>query len=168
MNEPFGFLLVTIDPPTTRGGSGLAWNLVEARIEKGMWPIYANTRNRRRFEPGKRLAFYVGGARKHAGEIVATAVIRSIDSRSGSRASVDPDRYLTDLADQVLRIEDVQYLDPPVLLKAKIGRMSFAPANMTRWGVVLMGGCRALSEADWGVLFAAEPPKSDTPDHLSD
>lgn len=34
--------------------------------------------------------------------------------------------------------------------------MSFRPSNPTRWGVVLMGGCRALSEEDWEVLVRSE------------
>ena len=157
MSELHGFLLVTIDPPTIRGGTGAAWDLVETRLRKGLWPIYQNTRNRKRFEPGKHVAFYVGGRKQHRGEIVATAVIRSVETWSRFKGTVDPDRYLTGFADQVLRLTEVTYLDRPVELKHRVSRVSFAPTNKVRWGVILMGGCRALTREDWDVLV--EPTK---------
>lgn len=157
MSELHGFLLVTTDPMIVSGGTEHAWYLVEARLKRGLWPIYVNTRNRRRLEAGKHLAFYVGGQGKHFGEIVATAVIRSVERWSLSKGAVDPEKYLTAFADQVLRLESVIYLDQPVRLKNRVSVTSFAPTNMFRWGVVLMGGCRALTRRDWNLLVA--PPK---------
>jgi hypothetical protein len=153
VSDAFGFLLITVDPLTTHGGPGSAWDLVVARLAKRMWPIYANTRNRQRFGPGRRVAFYIGGERKHAGEVIATALVSSVESWTMSKGSVDPDRYLTEPADQVLRLDQISRLTSPVRLKDYVSKMSFAPSNMGRWGVVLMGGCRALSHEDWRLLF---------------
>ena len=150
---PFGFLLVTTDPRTTRGTRGTAWKLVQHRLAQKRWPLYANTRNRRAVAEGARIAFYVGGRRKFNGMVVATAIVDRKAEWSSSKGPIDPDVYVTDLADQVLFLRAIAYLEEPVLFRRLVDRMTFRPSNPQRWGVVLMGGCRSLQLADWRWLF---------------
>ncbi len=149
----YGFLLVTADPPRLNGGFGHAWNLVKTRLELGLWPIYSNTRNRKRLHAGMKVSFYVGGHHERAGTVVATAEIKEISSSTNLKQPIDPEEYLTGHADQVLRLSGIEYLQRPIILRNVIELLSFNPSNKLKWGVVLMGGCRALSREDWNILL---------------
>lgn len=153
--EPFGFILVTSDPDLLSGTRGTAYLLAKARLDSGLWPIYARTANRARLVPGAPLAFYIAGTKRNSGMIVATARVR--DRREGHqiRGPVDPEKYMTDQPATVLELEDVRYLKTPLEFRTKLKLLSFRPKNLTKWGTILMGGCRAVSEPDWNVLFNA-------------
>lgn len=145
--------MITTDPELVRGGQGYAWRLVDARLSLGIWPLYKNTRNRKQMKEGDRLAFYVGGSREYHGTIVATATIAA---KNDCRGPIDPDRYLTDFPNQTLILKDVERLEDPVDFRSKLDDLSFKPKNMTKWGIVLMGGCRSLQRGDWDSLFSAD------------
>lgn len=150
-----GFLLVTTDPETVSGSRGAAVDLVRYRIKRGLWPIYRNTRGRHAMVPGRRLAFYIAGTNSQglAGKIIATATIGRVSERKYSLESIDPEKYITDSPALVLHLADVSWLEQPLDFRSLLSELSFCPANMQKWGAVLQGGSRALSEPDWKVLF---------------
>jgi hypothetical protein len=43
-------------------------------------------------------------------------------------------------------------LTPSVKIQDALAKLSFTPSNATRWGVVLMGGVRRISDRDWTVI----------------
>lgn len=152
--DPFGFILVTNDPEKAAGGRGSAQELLLARLEKGSWPLYARTRCRGQIDIGSRLAFYVGGGGNLAGHIVATA--RAANKRTTGRRDelIDPVEFVTSHPDIVLELEQVEMLSQPVFFRDLLPSLSFCPSNMSKWGIVLMGGARAVSEEDWRILIA--------------
>lgn len=150
-----GFVLVTVDPELAEGGRAAAFDLVRWRLERGRWPIFKNTRCRRQMVPGSRLAFYVAGFGQHAGMIVATATLKAVHVSRRVNA-VDPPHFLTDLPDSVLELSEVAFLDPPVSFRDVAPRLSISPKNPRKWGVIVQGGVRALSEKDWRLVFRQE------------
>ncbi len=149
---PYGFLLITTDPLVEQGEPGAAFDLVEARLFKSAWPLYRRTPNRAAIGPGALLAFYVGGKRSHRGEIVATAKVLGKESVR-DRKAIDPRRFVTAPPDQIIRLDAVNWLQKPIVVNEVVHRLSFCPKNRKKWGVVMMGGARALIERDWQLLF---------------
>jgi hypothetical protein len=145
--------MVTVDPSTTQGRRGYAWHLVRDRLAGGRWPLFDNTPNKALIQAGAPLAFYVGGTDKHAGTIVALASVGQKVNWSAGRTRIDPARYDTEAPTQALVLAGLKYLHPPVSFKDALPKLTICPSNMQRWGVVLMGGVRGISEADWRTLF---------------
>ena len=149
----FGFLLVTVDPTLNSGRKGCAWHLVRDRLTAGRWPLFERTPGRGQIAAESRVAFYVGGRDKYAGSVVAIATVARKVSWSAARGRIDPPRFDTELPEQVLTLSGLQYLHPSVSFRETLPRLTFCPVNMQKWGAVLLGGVRALSEVDWGLLF---------------
>ena len=147
------FLLITSDPSMSGGSIGSAVDLVMARLQERLWPLYAGTRNRRRIDSGARVAFYVAGKRKLGGHLVAVAVVGQKRAWRLGDPRIDPDRFLTNAPDSVLELTDIQALEDPIRFRDRLKLLSFAPKNEAMWGAALMGGCRPLSDADWRVLI---------------
>lgn len=153
--QPFGILLVTSAPPLVNGRVGSALDLVRARLAAKVWPIYRHTRSRNTLRiPGIRLAFYVAGQGELAGYIVATAAVEKELPSSRTARPTDPPQYLTDVPSIVLALKDIHLLAEPVCFPDVLPRLSLNPgAKVRSWGIVVQGGARPLTRADWGVLF---------------
>jgi hypothetical protein len=131
---------------------GDAYRLAMHRVERGQWPIYERTRNRNAFVPGLRLCVYIAGSGASGGLIVATATVRRVRPwRSG--AALDPSAYATEVPHLVVELGDAGLLPTPVRFKDVLPRLSFAPADLSRWGPLLQGGSRRLSQEDWELML---------------
>lgn len=138
------FVMVTADPDLEAGGRGRAADLIGARLERAVWPLYAHTPNRIAISAGDTVAFYVGGSGPNCGCIVATAIVAEKRPwRSASR--IDPERYATMPPVQVLKLGLVRQVEPPLALRALLEESGQQIKNL---GNYLQGGCRT---------FAAEP-----------
>lgn len=143
------FILVTVDPELSNGRPGVAFDLVQWRLSRHLWPLYKRTRNRTAIAAGARVAFYVGGSRRLAGNIIATANAQDLRRQT----DVDPPNVLSDPASIVLSLHEVRQLKVPIRFRDVLPDLSIAPKNMSKWGVVLHGGSRRLTDADWAKLF---------------
>jgi hypothetical protein len=150
-----GFLLVTMDPLGARGVRLPAIQLVRDRLAAARWPIFEGTRNRNAILVGSRVAFYVGGTKDYSGKIVAAAVVTRKSKMTGP---LDLPRYATEWPAYALTLGEVVWLEPCIDFRSRLPELSFRPKNLDRWGVVLMGGCRALAPADWAALLRGTPP----------
>jgi hypothetical protein len=135
-----------------RDPAGSALRLTEHRLQRALWPIFEGTRNRAALLPGAKAVFYVGGTREGSGSLVATATVARKLLWSPARGSIDPPQLVFEHPAQALALVDIVRVEPPIRFLDVLGRLSFCPANMGKWGAVLMGGCRALSPADWATL----------------
>tara|TARA_Y100000768_G_scaffold389030_1_gene390890 strand:- start:12952 stop:13422 length:471 start_codon:yes stop_codon:yes gene_type:complete len=146
------FILVTKDGESFDGCKVSALDVIKRRIERNSWPIYEKTRGRKLFTKGSKIAFYIGGMSKASGKIIATAKIENIVLNSSY--SMTDDYLIEEPAYLFLNFSNVQWLEVPIKVKEKISKLSFCPQNMSKWGVVLMGGCRTLDNKDWFSLFS--------------
>lgn len=152
-DTPYGFLLVTADPTLESGRKGSAWDLVRARLDARLWPMYKNTRSREAIQtPGARLAFYVGGVGEKAGSIVATAAVERVLPPARLPRVVDPRQFLTDIPSLVLALRDVMIIANPVRFRDVLPLLTVKKPERGSWGILLQGGARALNEADWRTL----------------
>lgn len=103
--------------------------------------------------PGQRVAFYVGGRGPSGGTVVATAIVEGVDPARRAGPRVDPAKYLTDEPVIVLRLRDLVELETPVPFRDALPLLSFRPRNLDKWGIILHGGSRGMTEGDWEILF---------------
>lgn len=153
MNKNY-FILAVSDAEHYSGCKIPAFEVAKDRISKGRWPIYANTRNRKVIAEGDLCMIYIGGEKEMSGHFYCEFTIEKIDN--GRRMSlVDDEDILTDAPDRVIQIKCLEIYDYPMRAKPTLKKMSFFPKNESRWGVVLMGGCRKLSNSDYEIYQTA-------------
>ena len=148
-----GFILVTSDPRTQNGRKAWARSLVRDRLQRAKWPIYERTRHRDEFAPGVGVLFYIGGSRREAGTVVASAEVSSVRDWCYDDGLVDPARYQTPLPTKVLHLRNIEWLQRPFKFREALEGLSFCPKNLTKWGVVLIGGVRQVTQRDWDILL---------------
>lgn len=146
------FLLITTDGETENGKRASARTLIDWRLERRQWPLYAGTRHKMTMRAGDLLLFYQGGSRPGRQNIVAQARIDSIRS-AGRDDEFDPPWMLSSAADQVLALTDVRVLANAVPIRPLMGEISILP-KLRYWGALLMGGCRKMTEDDYDLIIA--------------
>lgn len=145
------FLLITTDGETENGKRTSARAVIDWRLDRGRWPIYAGTRHKRNMRPGDLLLFYQGGGRPGRQHIVARGRIAEVVTPKLDD-EFDPPWLLSGAADQALILEDVEALAAPVPIKPLMGEISILP-QLRFWGALLMGGCRRMTEADYRLIL---------------
>lgn len=88
-----------------------------------------------------------------SGHIIGQATVDSIRQWSRRDGGIDPTDCLTEAPERVLHLRDVAMFERLIRLRNRLENTSFSPSNPVKWGVVLMGGCRALSHDDWRILL---------------
>lgn len=151
--HPGGFMLVTVDPLLRSGRHGHAWFLVRERLCGGRWPLFANTPNCDRLAPRTPLSFYVGGEDRYSGCVVGVATVGQVVPWPAGRGPIDPPKYDTDVPVKVIDLSEVKYLHPPFSFRELLPKLTICPTTLKKWGVVLMGGVRAIPSEDWKILF---------------
>ena len=141
------FLLVTTPHFDQDGANKSARAIFEERISKNRWAIYTHTRNKKRLRKNDNVIFYVSN-RKTGGEVVARAkIFELIRPKRYERFEVEKDTV-----EFFLSFDSLDFFETPVLFKDVLPKMSFCPSNITKWGVVLIGGVRYLSDRDFKIL----------------
>jgi len=51
-----------------------------------------------------------------------------------------------------LSFKAINFFETRIFFKDLLPKMSFCPANKSKWGVVLMGGVRQLNDRDFSIL----------------
>jgi hypothetical protein len=153
LTEEFcNYILTTSDAEQLTGGVYSAHRVVRFRLTKLEWPLYERTRNRKLIKSGDRLLIYCGGARAGRGHIVASAVVDSIfDVRRGRRLSEESE-FISGNPDYVLILKDVSEFSKPVYFRDILPKLDCCPKNMSKWGVILHGGVRRISNSDFDTI----------------
>lgn len=121
-----------------------AKDIVRVRLNRGLWPLYERTPYRRALRPGSAVALYADRL------VIATATIVGV-IEAGYRTLSDD--TATELVAAHLRLENISWLDPAIDFREMLPRLTLCPKNMSKWGVVLMGGIRGINRADWETLL---------------
>ena len=99
------------------------------------------------------MAFYVAGGGENSGLVMA---ISEVGRKLTHGVATDPPQLFLPPPDQVLVLRGTEFLQPAPRLRDVVERLSFRPKRIEAWGVVLIGGCRALSRADWNLVVGRE------------
>lgn len=143
------FVLIKREGHTRDARPITALDSATALLAARLWPLWTHTRNRKAIRPGAHLAIYVAG---DGGRIVATAVADAVRSWSVELARQYP-LMLDGSPEWALCLAQVHVLAVPVIVRTRVHQLSFSGVQTPlKWGVYFMGGCRALSAADFAVL----------------
>jgi hypothetical protein len=126
-----------------------AVTVLNARLAASRWPLYERTRYRRNIVVGDRLVLYAGGGRAGGKCFHAIAVVgqKIAPDRSMIRRFSGLEGHLP--AVDWLHLAKIERLDPCIPMAEILAKLSFIPANRSRWGVAMMGGVRKISDIDW-------------------
>jgi len=143
------FILTSANNYDTNGLPIDAMDVLRDRLLNNKWPIYAGTRNRLKLLSGERVLFYVSS--KAVGyKIVANAeifVARPPNLKDYCISNPSP-------VHSILSFKNIKFLKKNIDFKKKLPKLSFAPKNMTKWGVVVLGGCRYVSLTDYMLIMS--------------
>ena len=149
MPEPSYFIFITMPQVTDSGASLSSQEVLESRLAENRWAVYSNTRNKHRLKSGDKVVFYTSN-RKTGGEISAVAQIKEFNKP-------DKHRYYLEehgVVEYFVSFEDITLFERTVGFKKLLRGFSFCPANIQKWGVVLMGGIRELNAADYKIIIS--------------
>lgn len=152
VSSRLNFLFVTTDSQTRSGDFARASQVAEFRLGIGEWPLYKNTRNQKSIQPGHRVLIYLGGRSASAGVVVATALVKEIRPVRSPRDSRESSEFFTDYPSSIMKLADVTRLPTHVVLRGVLPRLECCPKNMQKWGIILHGGVRQLSDHDFDLI----------------
>jgi hypothetical protein len=146
------YLLVVTTSQRWDGGSVPGFDLAERRLRDREWPLYKNTRNRSVIRSGDQLMVYVAGKGLNSTSVVATATVRKIEKILTPSLYHERKELCVPFADLLIRLDQVVILPSPVPFRAMLSELDCRPTNMAKWGAILQGGCRRLTDHDFTLL----------------
>ena len=147
------FLLICSDTEKVEGEES-AYNITRNRLDKGLWPIYKGTRNRRVIHEGDKCLFYLAGRKEYAQHVIASGDVKSIEKWDIRKGAIDNEDVLSNIPEQVLHIINVEIFDP-IPIRSLLNRLSFINKNQPHgWGGALQGGCKKINYHDYKLLLA--------------
>jgi len=97
---------------------------------------------------GDEILIYIAGQKSNRQKFVAKARIANIHKPKPIRRGDDPIEVMDSDSFLMLSLGNVEFI-PPVDIKEIAERLDFFPKNNPKWGAVLMGGSRKISERDY-------------------
>lgn len=143
------YLLIKSDCLSAAGARLSAKESAMALINKGYWPLWEHTRNRKAITAGDKIAIYLSGTGGSA--VIATAKVDMIAQWNTAFARGYP-LVLDGTPFAVLLLTNVKILAKAVPAKERLSRLSFINQASPKWGVAFMGGTRSVSADDFAVL----------------
>lgn len=141
------FLLTTTDQYDDDGLKVSALSVFHERIEKNLWAIYETTRNKKLMSEDDNILFYVSD-HQTGGKLRGSASIDKIQKPlRNQRFHSEHGQVL-----YFISFRDVILFETTLKFKDIIRDMSFCPENLSKWGVVLMGGARRLIDDDFMLI----------------
>ncbi len=146
------FIFSTSDSEDYKGLRIHADRIAESRLQKYLWPLYANTRNRQRIGAGDKVLIYIGGEGKLRQHIIAIGEVEDCAPVTTTLRSVDSEDVLTAAAEYIVTFSRIERLAPPINFKSLLPQLKMCPKNLSKWGVILMGGTRQIEETDYKMI----------------
>ncbi len=147
--SPMQFLLNTANGYDELGLPVKAYSIFERRISDNTWYLYDNTRNRNAITKGASMVFYVSDE-EIGGAIWGSATVKEKKIQKNSRL-LRSDIYTVH---STLSFENIKLLKCPISFKSLLPELSFCPKNMSRWGVIVLGGTRRISDEDYEIILS--------------
>lgn len=143
------FVLTASTGEYSDGRKAHSTEIAIGRLTRGLWALYANTRNRAAIKKGDRVLGYATG-----GLFVGSARVADVQrSESKLRGWKDGPLLVFSPASAILVLDEVDVFPSPLEIKPLKDRLEFVPKH-EKWGVVLLGGALRISEADWNLIAA--------------
>jgi hypothetical protein len=144
------FILVAADSYGENGDPVSAYDAAFSRLKAGRWPIYERTRHRKDFKSGDRIVVYIAGDKKAKQSFIASGQILMIEEVNRMRSRL-VDSSSGHAIKSYIVLNELKFLNP-VSIHSKKENLEFFPVDNKKWGTILMGGVRKISEGDYGVI----------------
>lgn len=146
------FLLPTQDGEHVSGAKIPAIQIIENRVKQRKWPLYERTRNRKAMTQGDILLFYVAGNKLNSGHIIGQAKIENISQNLRNAVFIDGEDILNGSASSIIEMSEFKSFRKLVHLKSILKNLDCCPKSMSKWGVILYGGARKITERDYTTI----------------
>jgi len=125
-------------------------------LQVGFWPLFFRSPCRRMVKPGHSILIYLAGGESDCQAVIASAVVKDvIDWDAKVHARLYP-LMLDGQPETVMNLVDITFFPEPVLIKSKLSQLDLVPKqNPSKWGAMLVGGMKSLTENDYSVLSGA-------------
>lgn len=136
------------------------YDVLKHRLHNSYWPIYSNTRNRKTIKESDQLAFYVSGNKEFGGMVVAVARAKEIlidQKRLISYKNIENEVSMGENFYSIVKLDGIDLALRKTIIKQSLKHLSFGKENMKKWGALLQGGCRKLTEEDFLLLTKSSP-----------
>jgi hypothetical protein len=150
------YIFVAIDAEDFSGASVAANDIAMGRIEKGLWPLFARTRCRRLIKAGDKVLIYIGGRKKNATKIIASCDVTAIKGAGRRSKTIDPVDVLTDAPASIVQLGNTKLFKQPTDFRMVLDKLEICPMNKTKWGSILIGGVRKISNNDYKTLVGTK------------
>lgn len=70
-------------------------------------------------------------------------------------AALDCEDFLNPDPSSIIQLASVKALERPVRLLDVLAKLDCRPKNLRKWGVIVIGGARKISEADYRRILSA-------------
>jgi len=151
------FLLITVS-----GGSSKAIEVLQSRIDAGLYPLNESTKYRRDISPGDRVFFYIGSSKSRrasyssfmergkaiAGEAIVEAKIPERKIPREVQEGLQADLLYVH---EYLKLQNVRLYPDAVPFESLAARLSIT-CRSPDWRACLMGGAKKLNEADADIV----------------
>lgn len=121
----------------------IANDLLKIRLNKKIWPIYKRTPFKKKIKKNFKILFYIAGKNHLKQNIVASAVIDSVN-------------YNFDYEDKIfceLRLEEINFFNNPVDIKLEVQKLDFIK-NKYCYGLSFVGGCNIIEKKDYDTVIS--------------
>ena len=146
------YLLIKREGLDAKGQRLTARQSASVLLERGIWPLWEHTKNRKAIAAGDLVAVYLSG--DGGGKVIASARVEQVTEWSSALGRTYP-LMLDGTPFSVLKLNNIGLLPEPVAVKERLSRLSFVNASSKKWGVAFMGGCRLIGKTDFGVLTSS-------------
>jgi hypothetical protein len=130
------YLAITQDGFDDDGRKLSSHEIIRARLNEQLWPVYERTKNKYTISAGDTLFFYAGGKGPFGGHVIALATLGSIIIPT---RRVPVHLFTSGPVDSILKLENIQELQPTRLKPFLISEGVIKEENK-KWGAFLMGG----------------------------
>ena len=144
------YLLISSDKDDPGGFRLPAYKCVIDAISAEIWNLYHRTSYKNKITEGDRVFFYIAGQKVYAGHIIGHATVGNDTKDTGLH-----DQFGGEVS-RSFHLIDPQLYDVPFNLRPRINELSIGSKAATagnRWGSILMGGAKKLTELDAEIIM---------------
>lgn len=148
------FILITNDQSSLSGSIVPAIMIVKFRLTKGSWPIYPGTKSRDKLKVNDKCFVYVAGRSDFRQNFVSYFTVKAIRESKYSSNNLEENelRLSTPMPIKTLIFEPTDILKP-IYIKDIMKKLDFTKKASTKWGTLMMGGVKIISNNDSQLLL---------------
>jgi predicted RNA-binding protein len=148
------FILITNDQSSLSGSTVPAIKIVKFRLTKGSWPIYPGTKSKDKIKVNDKCIIYIAGRLEHRQNFVSYITVKAIRESKYSSNNVEENelRLSTPMPIKTLIFEPTDILKP-IYIKDIMKKLDFTKKASTKWGTLMMGGVKIISNNDSRLLL---------------